>query len=265
MLNIIIQGQGVVGQSTELFLKEYAKDTEIIFNDPHKDVSVPTEAWAVADYVIICVNTDLDETLPVPENSTANIDAAMNEALENGFVGKFVLRSTTGIECIALLLNQLGPRLIVWPEFIREATWQEDSVNPRMVLLGGDQAEEFALLFDEAYFGPVIVTDPLEAMITKLSTNAFLATKVIFANQVFALCNNYGADYSIVKQLLENEGRLGSSHWAVPGNDGELGFAGKCFPKDIRTFEADLIKTGIHVDLVRAVININTSLRSNEQ
>jgi UDP-glucose 6-dehydrogenase len=264
MINIIIQGQGIVGQSTELFLKEYTKDVEVIFNDPFKSVTAPDDAWAVADYVIICVNTDLDESLPVPENSTANIDAAMNEALEHGFAGRFVLRSTTGIECVRLLLDQLGPRLIVWPEFIREATWQEDSVNPRMVLLGGDKAEEFALLFDENYFGPVIVTDPLESMITKLSTNAFLATKVIFANQVFALCNSYGADYGVVKQLLENEGRLGSSHWAVPGNDGELGFAGKCFPKDIRTFEADLIKTGIHVDLIRAVININNNLRSNE-
>lgn len=264
MINIIIQGQGIVGQSTELFIREYAKDIEIIFNDPPKGITAPDDAWAVADYVIICVNTDLDETLPVPENSSANIDAAMNEALEHGFGGRFILRSTTSIECVKLLLGQIGPRLIVWPEFIREATWQEDSVNPRMVLFGGDTAEEFALLFDEDYFGPIVVTDPLEAMITKLSTNAFLAIKVIFANQVFALCNNYGADYDIVKQLLENEGRLGASHWAVPGNDGELGFAGKCFPKDIRTFEADLIKTGIHVDLIRAVININNNLRSNE-
>ena len=264
MINIIIQGQGIVGQSTELFIKAYAKDIEIIFNDPPKGITAPDDAWAVADYVVICVNTDLDETLSVPENSSANIDAAMNEALEHGFGGRFVLRSTTSIECVKLLLGQVGTRLIVWPEFIREATWQEDSVNPRMVLFGGETAEEFALLFDEDYFGPIVVTDPLEAMIAKLSTNAFLATKVIFANQVFALCNNYGADYGIVKQLLENEGRLGSSHWSVPGNDGELGFAGKCFPKDIRTFEADLIKTGIHVDLIRAVININNNLRSNE-
>jgi UDP-glucose 6-dehydrogenase len=265
MINIIIQGQGVVGQSTELFLKEYTKDVEVIFNDPLKGIAVPDDSWGVADYVIICVNTDLNEALPVPENSTANIDAAMNEALEHGFKGRFILRSTTGIECVKLLLEQLDSRLIVWPEFIREATWQEDSVKPRLVLLGGDYVEDFALLFDETYNGPVIVTEPLEAMITKLSTNAFLATKVIFANQVFALCNNYGADYGIVKQLLENEGRLGSTHWSVPGNDGELGFAGKCFPKDIQTFEADLIKKGIHVDLIRAVININNSLRSNEQ
>lgn len=264
MINIIIQGQGIVGQSTELFIKEYTKDVEVIFNDPFKGISVPDDAWAVADYVVICVNTDLDPTLPLPENSTANIDAAINKALEHDFKGRFVLRSTTGIECTKLLLDQIGSRLIVWPEFIREATWQEDSVNPRLVVLGGDNAEEFALLFDEGYFGSIIVTDPLEAMITKLSTNAFLAAKVVFANQVFALCNNYGADYGVVKQLLENEGRLGASHWAVPGNDGKLGFAGKCFPKDIRTFEADLIKTGIHVDLIRAVININDSLRSNE-
>lgn len=262
MTKIIIQGAGVVGQSTDVFLKQYNNDLEIIFNDPVKGFNASN--WAEADYVIVCVNTNLDTSLPLPENSTANVDAAINYALENGFKGKIIVRSTMGVESISKLILQLGQNLIVWPEYIREATWREDGINPRFVLIGGEGAEEFSKLVD-AYTGPVIITDPLEAMIAKLSTNTFLAMKVVFANQVERLCVATGADYNIVRQLLENEGRLGRSHWAVPGFDGLHGYGGNCFPKDVQTFETALVKAGQHIDLIRAIKDINTTMRSNEQ
>lgn len=265
MTNIIIQGQGVVGQSTELFLKKFNPELNIVFNDPFKGVVAPHDSWVDADYVIVCVNTDLDATLPLPENSTANVDAAINEALKNGFKGKIVLRSTSGIECIQQLMNQLGQNLIVWPEYIRESTWKEDGENPRFIVVGGEGAEEFVNVVN-AYTGPAYITDPLEAMIAKLSTNTFLAMKVIFANQVEKLCQANGADYDIVRLLLEREGRLGASHWAVPGFDGKRGFAGKCFPKDVKTFETAIIKSGQHIDLIRAISDLNTVMRGdNEQ
>jgi UDPglucose 6-dehydrogenase len=263
MTKIIIQGAGVVGQSTDVFLKEYNPQVEVIYNDPVKGFNANVDDWASADYVIVCVNTNLDTSLPLPENTTANVDAAINVALQNKFTGKIVVRSTMGIESVRLLVEQLGQNLIVWPEYIREATWREDGINPRFVLMGGEGAEEFSKLVD-AYKGSIIITDPVEAMIAKLSTNAFLAMKVIFANQVERLCVANGADYDIVRQLLEKEGRLGSSHWAVPGFDGERGFGGKCFPKDVQTFETALVKAGQHIDLIRAVTDLNNTMRPNE-
>ena len=262
MTKIIIQGHGVVGQSTEMFLKQYNPELDIVFSDPAKGIIVDTGAWADADYAIICVNTDLDESLALPENNTANLDAAINEALTNGFKGKVVLRSTVGIECINKLVEQLGQNLIAWPEYIREATWQEDSLNPRFVVVGGEYAEELANLFN-AYQGNVFITDPVEAMIAKLSTNTFLAMKVIFANQVRQLCELNNASYNVVSALLQNEGRLGSSHWQTPGPDGQAGFGGKCFPKDVKTFEAALVKNGIHIDLIRAISDLNAEMRPN--
>lgn len=263
MNNIIIQGQGVVGQATELFLKNFNPSIDIIFNDPPKGIFVNNEAWTEAEYLIICVNTDLDDSLPIPENSTANVDSAINEALEKGFRGKIVLRSTSSVESVQKLLDFFGEDLIVWPEYIREATWQEDAVNPSVIVLGGN-AKEFSDLV-ASYPGLTIITDPLEAMIAKLSTNTFLAMKVIFANQVSELCNAQGASYDVVKQLLTHEGRLGFSHWSVPGADGMPGFSGKCFPKDVKTFEAALVKSGIPIDLIRAITVLNESMRSNEQ
>jgi len=263
MTKIVIQGKGTVGQSTEMFLKQYNPTLDIVFNDPGKNETASPEAWTSADYVIICVNTDLNSELQLPENNTANVDEAINQALANGFKGKIVVRSTIGIEALSLLVKQLGQNLIVWPEYIREATWREDSISPRFVIVGGEYAEEFSAIFD-AYKGNVIITDPVESMIAKLSTNTFLAMKVIFANLVEKLCVANGADYSIVRQLLENEGRLGNSHWAVPGFDGQRGFGGKCFPKDVKTFETALVKSQIHIDLIRAVLDLNNEMRPND-
>jgi nucleotide sugar dehydrogenase len=261
MTTIVIQGHGVVGQSTELFLKKFNPDLKIVFSDPHKEISPLASDWTEAEYIVVCVNTDLDDMLPTPENSTVNVDAAINEAIQKGFTGKVVLRSTSGIECVTKLQNFFGDNLITWPEYIREATWQEDAVNPSVVVIGGEFAEEFSSLFAK-FSGTVILTDTLEAMIAKLTTNTFLAMKVIFANQVQQLCKANSASYEVVKQLLENEGRLGRSHWSVPGLDGEPGFAGKCFPKDVKTFEAALIKSGIHVDLIRAISVLNQDMRT---
>lgn len=261
MTKIIIQGQGIVGKSTELFLKKFITDVEIIFNDPIKGVIAPADSWTSADYIMVCVNTDLDESLPLPENNVKNVDDAINEALNNKFSGTFVIRSTLGMGAIQSYTEQLGQHLLVWPEYIREASWEEDAVTAKFVVLGGEPAEAFADLLTE-YKGPAFITDPVEAMIAKLSTNTFLAMKVTFANQVEKLCKSMGADYNIVKVMLENEGRLGTSHWSVPGNDGTPGFSGKCFPKDVKTFEAALVKSGLHVDLIRAVTDLNNEMRA---
>lgn len=261
MSSIIIQGKGVVGQATEMFIKNYNPSANIIFNDPPKEIFANHGDWSEADYLIICVNTDLDESLVIPENSTENVDRAINEAIGKGFRGKVVLRSTSSIESVQKLLAFFGEDLIVWPEYIREATWQVDALKPTMVVLGGD-AKEFSELFS-SYPGMIVITEPLEAMIAKLSTNTFLAMKVIFANQVSELCKAQGASYNVVQQLLEHEGRLGSSHWIVPGFDGQPGFGGKCFPKDVKTFEAALVKSGIPVDLIRSITVLNESMRSN--
>lgn len=263
MTSIIIQGHGIVGRSTELFLKNFNPSLKIEFNDPPKGELVSNEEWAQADYLCICVPTDLDNNLVIPENSTANVAAAINEAIEKGFTGKFVLRSTSNLESVKKLLDIFGNNLIVWPEYIRESTWEQDAVNPSMVVLGGE-ADEFSKLFS-SYPGLVIITEQLEAMIAKLSTNTFLAMKVVFANQLEQLCTSLGASYTVVSQLLEREGRLGHSHWSVPGPDGSRGFGGKCFPKDVKTFEAALVKSSIPIDLIYAISALNNVMRSNEQ
>jgi UDPglucose 6-dehydrogenase len=261
MTKIIIQGAGIVGQATHAFLTKANNELNLLYNDPPKDVHVGDEDWHTADWVVVCVPTDLNTELVNPENSTANVDAAVNQALAKGFKGKFVIRSTMSVAAVKAYMEQLGQNVVVWPEYIREATWAEDAVNAQYITLGGEGAEEFSNLLPN-FKGSAFITDPIEAMLAKLSTNAFLSMKVIFANHVKQIADACGADYDIVKVLLKSEGRLGQSHWDVPGADGLPGFAGKCFPKDVKTFEADLIRAGGYLDMIRGVSDINTALRT---
>lgn len=263
MTKIIIQGAGIVGQATNAFLDMANGELDLLYNDPPMDIHVSDDDWTGADWVIVCVPTDLNTEFDNPENSTDNVDAAINQALAKGFKGKFVIRSTMSVAAVKSYVEQLGQNVVVWPEYIREATWAEDAVNARYITLGGEHAEEFSDLLPN-FKGSAFITDPIEAMLAKLSTNAFLAMKVIFANQVKQIADANGADYDIVKVLLKSEGRLGQSHWDVPGSDGLLGFAGKCFPKDVKTFEADLIRAGGFVDMIRGVSDINNELRSTD-
>ena len=67
----------------------------------------------------------------------------------------------------------------------------------------------------------------------KYFTNCFLATKVTFANQMYDICDDAGIDYDKVCEYALYDKRIGTSHFAVPGPDGDRGFGGHCFPKDL--------------------------------
>ena len=67
----------------------------------------------------------------------------------------------------------------------------------------------------------------------KYLTDTFLSVKVSFANEIYQLCNNLNIDYDKVVEYATLDDRLGLSHWNVPGPDGDFGFGGHCFPKDL--------------------------------
>ena len=68
----------------------------------------------------------------------------------------------------------------------------------------------------------------------KYVTNSFLATKVSFANEMYEICKGLNVDYDKVVEYACYDERLGKSHWAVPGPDGNFGYGGHCFPKDVQ-------------------------------
>ena len=97
----------------------------------------------------------------------------------------------------------------------------------------------------------------------KYFTNSFLATKVSFANEMYDLCLKLNLDYDKVVEYSVLDKRIGNSHLNVPGPDGDLGFGGHCFPKDLSA----LIKLSDDIGsinyLIKSVIKTNDTVRTN--
>ena len=97
----------------------------------------------------------------------------------------------------------------------------------------------------------------------KYLTNTFLSVKVSFANEIYQLCDGLGIDYDKVVEYATYDERLGKSHWNVPGHDGDFGFGGHCFPKDLKALLHLTKKLGTINNVLSATNETNDSVRKN--
>jgi len=80
-------------------------------------------------------------------------------------------------------------------------------------------------------------------------------------NQIYNLSKELGADYNVLKELLMDDERLGTSHFDVPGPDGKRGFGGACFPKDVKAITAVSKSLGVELKLLTDILQYNKTLR----
>ena len=156
--------------------------------------------------------------------------------------------------------------IIFNPEFLTERNAVEDFENQNRIILGGPRPTTtevkpiFSKVFPKAH---IIKTDSTHAEMVKYLTNTFLATKISFANEIYQLCNKLNIDYDKVIEYATLDKRLGKSHWGVPGHDGDLGYGGHCFPKDLAAllYLSYQYNTTNHV--LKATQETNNKVRSN--
>ena len=145
------------------------------------------------------------------------------------------------------------------PEFLREGSAIEDFLRPNRVVFGTEDEMATAILSDlyrPLYLieTPVIRTDVVTAELIKYASNAFLATKITFINEIADLCESVGADVQDVSRGIGLDGRIGSKFLhAGPG------YGGSCFPKDTRAAVEIARGAGLDLRIVRAVIEVNES------
>ena len=96
----------------------------------------------------------------------------------------------------------------------------------------------------------------------KYVTNSFLATKVSFANEMYQICQALEVDYDKVVEYACYDERLGKSHWAVPGPDGDFGYGGHCFPKDVKALINLALQYKLDPEMLIATDNKNNNIRS---
>ena len=153
-----------------------------------------------------------------------------------------------------------GPEFAVVsnPEFLREGSAIGDFLNPDRVVLGSldhDAAEKVAQLHLPLR-APIVVTDLRTAEMIKYASNAFLATRISFVNEIASICEELGADIKEVAVGMGYDKRIGHRFL-----DAGIGYGGSCFPKDVKALEYMASLHGCHPQLLRAVMEINRDQR----
>ncbi len=144
------------------------------------------------------------------------------------------------------------------PEFLREGSAINDFMNPDRVVLGSinrDAANRVAQLY-LILRCPILVTDLRTAEMIKYASNAFLATKISFINEIANMCEELGADVVEVSRGMGLDKRIGM-HFLDAG----LGWGGSCFPKDVKALAHMAVLHGTHPQLLQAVMEINRNQR----
>jgi len=144
------------------------------------------------------------------------------------------------------------------PEFLREGAAISDFQNPDRIVLGSTEPEA-AYKVARLYLplrAPIVVTDLYTAEMIKYASNAFLATKISFINEIAQICERLGADVKEVAEGMGHDKRIGRSML-----DAGLGYGGSCFPKDVRALAHMADEAGLHPQLLHAVMEINHDQR----
>jgi len=143
------------------------------------------------------------------------------------------------------------------PEFLKEGAAIDDFMKPDRVVIGGSTARAIELM-KELYAPfvrtekPILVMDNRSAEMTKYASNALLATKISFVNEVASLCEQVGADVNAVRRGVGFDSRIGH-HFLFPG----VGYGGSCFPKDVQAFVRTAQERGLPFSLLRSVEEVN--------
>ncbi len=149
-----------------------------------------------------------------------------------------------------------GMPYVSCPEFLKEGTAVEDFMQPDRVVIGAAAEDEAAALEVAALYEPlggeVVRTDISSAEMVKLASNAYLATRISFINEIANVCEEVGADVEEVARGMGLDERIGPQ-FLRPG----IGFGGSCFPKDVSSLKLLAGNSGYHFQLLNSVIEVN--------
>ena len=265
-MKIGIIGQGYVGSAIKVgFEPHYELETYDKY-DEDKSTCGLSDMVAECKVIFVCVPT------PMNEDGSCHTDIVESVVEE---IDERVNRYRRDIKPIVVIKSTIPPGttdrlhrkyknvdVIFNPEFLSEATFIEDFKNQNRIILGGVRRGTNLLrqVYSKVFPKTTIVkTGAKHAEMVKYFTNCFLATKVSFANEMKVLCDEIDIDYDKVVEYATYDERLGKSHWAVPGPDGNLGFGGHCLPKDVSA----LVNEYDDMELLKAVLKVNDKVRKN--
>ena len=202
------------------------------------------------------------DTPPMPSGDAdlsrveAVIDAIPADADDLLLVMKSTVPVNTGNRISRELTQRgrTGIRYVSNPEFLREGSAIADVFHPDRIVVGADDATDAQRVADlwRDLGGELVLCDLASAEMVKLASNAFLATKISFVNEIANVCDVVGADVETVARGMGLDRRIGHAFLSAG-----IGYGGSCFPKDVKALKQLAGNAGYHFQLLTSVIEVN--------
>jgi len=219
-------------------------------------LSFTTDMRAVldnAELLFCCVDTPPTYSGDADLSRVEAVIAELGDSTSHAIVMKSTVPVGTGR---SIQRRREGLGYVSNPEFLKEGTAVDDFMHPDRVVVGsgngsGGFADRVTALY-EPLGGPIVRTDVASAEMIKLASNAFLATKISFINEIANVSEELGADVREVARGMGLDDRIGDKFLKAG-----LGFGGSCFPKDVSALKQLAGNSGYHFQLLTSVIEVN--------
>jgi len=266
-MKIGIIGNGFVGSAILHGFILHVDDVLIYDADPKRSTNTLAEVINESNVIFMCLPTPMFES---GECDLSIIESVLDEIDNLEFNRRekiFVLKSTI-VPGTTDKFSQKFPdfSFVFNPEFLTERRARLDFINTARIVLGGSEA--LTSKVEDLYrvrfpYTKIIKTSTVTAEMIKYMCNCFFATKVSIMNEFKQISDALGANWNDAMDGFISDGRIGNSHIDVPGHDGDLGFGGKCFPKDINAIITKAEELGIDPKVMKSAWEKNKEVRTN--
>ena len=257
-----IIGMGVVGNAVAESYKNHSHIASLY----KRDTKYPNmygatyEELKTCDGIFVCVPS------PSTGNGEYDTEPIRSVLAELQDYHGVIISKVTLTPDVYRELQQRHRNLVHVPEFLTAAKPTQDYMEAKFMIVGGSASayiREAEMLIKLSHGGNMAFhrCSIEEAAMTKIAINSYLATKVIFMNELHALCQNNNIKYDTVAALMRRDHRIGNSHMVVPGPDGDYGFGGMCFPKDTAALLEFAERCDVDLGVLQSAVEKNTLLR----
>jgi len=260
--SIGIIGLGYVGNAINQSIDTHLPFFEKKILDPAKGYRLYYSDLKDCIGIFVCV--------PSPAKEDGSCDTSILESvLENlhnvSYTG-VIISKVTAPPGVYKELQKKYKNLVHAPEFLTAANAERDYFNAKFAIIGGEviayvREAERLIRFTQSSVEEVVHCSIEEAALSKYIINSFLATKVVFMNEMENLSTKMGCNWSNIIEAVTLDKRIGNSHMKVPGSDGTYGFGGMCFPKDTQALANHAKEYNITLEVLETAIKKNLLLR----